>query len=94
VETLETRIASLEATALRIENLLAALLEQRAVQTHYSVADMARLTSKSEYQLRDHLKKGRILGEKRASGRGRSKEWMVSHDELCRYKAHGLLPLQ
>lgn len=78
----------------RIEAKLDALAEKRAVQEFYSTADVARILGKAEWTVREWCRLGRVHAEKRACGRGSSREWMVSHDELQRIQSQGLLPHQ
>lgn len=78
----------------RIEAKLDALAEQRAVQSYYSTADVAKILGKAEWTVREWCRLGRVYAEKRRCGRGGSREWMVSHDELQRIQSEGLLPLQ
>jgi hypothetical protein len=73
-----------------IESLLRELVSQRTVKEYYSTADVAGRVGRSEYQVCEWCRAGRIQAVKRNTGRGRSKEWMVSHDELIRYESHGL----
>ena len=77
----------------RIETILAALIEQRQIQDWYDTATAAEILGKSAYSVREWCRLGRVRAEKRACGRGTSKEWMISHEELMRIKAKGLLPL-
>lgn len=77
----------------RIEEQLAVLVEQRQVQEWYDTKTVAEILGKSQYRVREWCRLGRIYAEKRASGRGTSKEWMISHEELMRIKSEGLLPL-
>ncbi|QDV43801.1 Helix-turn-helix domain protein [Stieleria neptunia] len=79
-----------------IEKQLNAVLERVNVappQEYYSTADLAELLGKTEYTVREWARAGRIHAEKRATGRGRSREWMIAHNELMRIKSEGLLPL-
>ncbi len=80
----------------RIEAKLSALLneKQTAEQSHYSTSDVAKLLGKAEWTVREWCRLGRVHANKRAAGRGVAKEWMISHEEFCRIKAEGLLPLQ
>jgi hypothetical protein len=73
-----------------IENLLRELVSQRVIKDFYSTAEVAARVDRSEYQVRQWCRTGRIQAVKRNTGRGRSKEWMVPHDELVRYENHGL----
>jgi hypothetical protein len=73
-----------------IENLLRELVSQRVIKEFYSTSEVAERVRKSEYQVREWCRNRRIQAVKRNTGRGRSKEWMVSHDELVRYENHGL----
>lgn len=76
----------------RIEEALRLLLQQRVEQPYYSTADVAKVLGKAEFTVREWCRLGRIQAEKRPCGRGNSKEWMISHDELQRIQAEGLLP--
>lgn len=76
----------------RIEQKLDSLLEQRLTQDFYSTADAARILSKAEWTVREWCRLGRVHAEKRLSGRGATKEWMISHEELERIRSEGLLP--
>ena len=72
-----------------IENLLRELVSQRVVKAFYSTAEVAERVKRSEYQVREWCRTGRIHAVKRNTGRGRSKEWMVPHDELVRTRTMG-----
>jgi hypothetical protein len=76
----------------RIEVLLQTLIEQRTVQEYYSTAEVAKILGKAEFTVREHCRLGRYNAEKRQTGRGRSLEWMISHEELQRIRNEGLLP--
>jgi transposase len=84
VQTLATRLD-------RIEESLRQLLQERVVQKYYSTTDVARILGKAEFTVREWCRNGRIKAEKRPCGRGNSKEWMISHEELERIQAQGLL---
>lgn len=78
----------------RIEGMLESILEQRAaIREFYSTSEVADLLGRAEFTVREWCRLGRILAEKRACGRGLSKEWMISHEEVQRIKNEGLLPL-
>ncbi len=83
--TVEQRLA-------RIEHLLESLVEQRSSREFYSTAEVAKILNRAEFTVREWCRNGRILAEKRASGRGISKEWMIAHEELERIRNEGLLP--
>ena len=75
----------------RIEDILRRLAQERVAQKFYSTADVAKLVSKAEFTVREWCRQRRIHAEKRPCGRGNSQEWMISHDELLRIQAEGLL---
>ncbi len=77
-----------------IEAAMRSLTEQPQVQKWYDTATAAKLLGKSPYSVREWCRLARVRAEKRACGRGRSKEWMIAHEELMRIKAEGLLPLR
>lgn len=74
-----------------IESVLAILADREAVQDWYDTATVARILDRSPYQVREWCREGRVSAEKRACGRGRAREWMISHEELMRIKSYGLL---
>jgi hypothetical protein len=76
----------------RIEEMLQQLIELRTVKEYYSTAEVAKLLGKAEFTIREHCRLGRYNAEKRKTGRGRSLEWMISHEELQRIRNEGLLP--
>lgn len=75
----------------RIEESLQILLQQRVVQASYSTAAAARVLGKADFTVREWCRHHRIHAEKRPCGRGNSQEWMISHEELTRIQAEGLL---
>jgi len=76
----------------RIETALVTLIEQRQVQDWYDTATIAKILGKSAYRVREWCREGRVNAERRPCGRGRVREWMISHEELMRIKSQGLLP--
>ncbi len=76
----------------RIESALVTLIEQRQVQDWYDTLTAGKILGRSAYSVREWCRLGRVRAEKRSCGRGTSKEWMISHEELMRIKSEGLLP--
>lgn len=74
-----------------IEERLAAMAEEKHQKSHYSTHEVAGKLGKAEFTVREWCRLGRIRATKRATGRGRSQEWMVSHEELMRVGSEGLL---
>lgn len=77
----------------RIEHALDRLLQRDMVKEYYTTAEVAKLLGKAEFTVREWCRLCRIYAEKRQTGRGRAKEWMISHQELTRIRNEGLLPL-
>ena len=77
----------------RIEATLQSLVTQRIVKEYYTTAEVAQVVGKAEFTVREWCRLGRVWAEKRPCGRGTSKEWMISHEELQRIRNEGLLPL-
>ena len=78
----------------RIETLLTQLIEQEPPKEFYSTAEVAQILGKAEFTVREWCRLGRIYADKRDSGRGRSKEWIISHEEIVRIKNAGLLSIR
>ena len=69
----------------RIEEKLIQLVEKMDAdppQEWYSTADTARLFGKAEFTVREWCRLGRVYAEKRSCGRGNTKEWIISHEEI------------
>ena len=77
----------------RIEMQLEALLNAKQTQEWYDTKTVAEILTRSAYSVREWCRLGRVQAQKRQSGRGSAKEWMISHTELLRIKSVGLLPL-
>ncbi len=77
----------------RIESVLTAILDRETIKDWYSIDEFARLVGKAEFTVREWCRLGRVKAEKKGSGRGKHQSWVVSHDELLRYRREGLLPL-
>jgi hypothetical protein len=77
----------------KIESLLVSLVEREQVREWYTTEEFARAVEKAEFTIREYCRLGRLNAEKRRSGRGAHPQWVLSHNELERYRRHGLLPL-
>ena len=77
----------------RIEAKLGALIDQRQIQDWYDTKTVVEILDRSMYSVREWCRLGRVRAEKRLCGRGNSREWMISHEELERIKSEGLLPI-
>jgi len=75
----------------RIESLLTALVDRQRVQEFYEVEQFAALVGKAPFTVREWCRLGRLNVEKKDSGRGAHKRWVISHEELERYRRAGLL---
>ncbi len=78
----------------RIEQMLESLISKETVKDFYTTDEFGKLIGKSEFTVREHCRLGRLHGQKRQSGRGPHAAWVVSHQELQRYRREGLIPLQ
>ena len=76
----------------KIEDLLAALIARETVKEFYEIEEFARMVGKAPFTVREWARLGRVRAEKKLSGRGAHARWVVSHDELLRYRREGLLP--
>ncbi|MGO9113941.1 MAG: hypothetical protein ACLP9L_32395 [Thermoguttaceae bacterium] len=78
----------------RIEAMLSVLVTRQTIKEFYEIEEFATLVGKSCFTCREWCRLGRVRAEKKLSGRGAHAQWVVSHDELLRYRREGLLPRQ
>jgi transposase len=78
----------------KIEETLGLLVREKTVKDFYTIAEVAAILEKATFTVRQWANEGRIIGVKSQCGRGRSREWRISHAELTRIRNHGLLPRQ
>jgi hypothetical protein len=83
---------TLEERLEKIEALLAVLVEREQVRDWYTTEEFARLVGRDRFTVREWARQHRIQAAKKRSGRGAYAQWVVSHDELLRYRREGLLP--
>jgi transposase len=76
----------------KIEEMLAVLVGRQTVKEWYSVDEVASQVDKASFTVREWCRHGRIRAQKRSYKRGKSAEWMISHEELLRIQNQGLLP--
>ena len=75
----------------RIEAILNTLVAQKIVKDWYTTVEAGAILERSAYTVRQWCRYGRVHAEKRRCGRGRSREWVISHKELVRIQNEGLL---
>lgn len=84
--------ATLQHRLARMEEMLLSLMQREPVSNWYRVEEFARLVGRSPFTCRQWCRCGRIVAHKQASGRGVYRAWVISHEELLRYRRDGLLP--
>jgi hypothetical protein len=77
----------------RIESQIMLLVSQRTVKDFYTTDEVAEILGKAPFTVREWCRHGRVKAEKRDCGRGSTREWMISREELERVQNHGLLPV-
>ncbi len=85
-------IARLDRLDERMAELRDLLAQQRTTKAWYTTAEVGAIADKSEYTVREWCRQGRVHARKRPCGRGKSKEWVLSHAEVERLRNEGLLP--
>ena len=76
----------------RIESALQQLLRQKTIKAWYTTEEVAEIVGKAPFTVREWCRHGRVNATKCDCGRGSSKEWIISRDELMRIQTEGLLP--
>jgi hypothetical protein len=82
---------TLEQRLEKLESLLVVLVERQQVREWYTTAEFGRAVGKADVTIREHCRLSRLRAEKRQSGRGAYPQWVLSHEELQRYRREGLL---
>jgi hypothetical protein len=85
-------VARLDQLDAKLDELADLLIRQRTVKDFFPIAEMAEITGRAEFTVREYCRLGRVRGEKLACGRGKHQAWVISHEELTRYRNEGLLP--
>lgn len=62
------------------------------VKEYYTTQEVAEKVDRKLYTVRQWCNNGRIAAKKKACGRGKLSEWMISHAEITRFQNEGLLP--
>jgi hypothetical protein len=75
-----------------IEATLALLVQRYTVKDYYDTDEAAKILNRDPFTVRNWCRLGRVRAEKRRSGRGQFRSWVLSHDELLRIQREGLLP--
>ena len=75
----------------RIEVMVEQLLQQKTEKEWYTTDEAAEILGKAPFTVREWCRKHRIKASKRDCGRGNSREWVISQEELTRIRNEGLL---
>ena len=85
---------SIEDRLEKIELMLDILVERQRVRDWYTTQEFAQEVGRAEFTIREYCRLGRLRAEKRHSGRGAYQQWVLSHEELERFRREGLMPVQ
>ncbi|MDA7980917.1 MAG: helix-turn-helix domain-containing protein [Pirellulales bacterium] len=77
----------------RIEQLLVTRFGVSESKLSYSTGEVAEMVDRAEFTVREWCRRGRLRCHKRQCGRGHSKEWSISREELDRFRNEGLRPV-
>lgn len=83
--------ADLLATLEDLRGKLDALVARGTPQASYSTREFAERIGLSDWTVRNYCRLGRLRAAKKRSGRGAHPEWVLSHEELERYRKEGLI---
>ena len=75
----------------RIESLLTTLVQTGREKEWYTTSEVADLTGRAEFTVREWCRLGRVTAQKAVNGQKR--QWRIGHEELQRILNHGPRPL-
>jgi len=90
IASLEGRLQQVMDVVVEVRDLLTA---QRTIRDYYTTEQVAKILGKANWTVREWCRLGRVHALKRHSGRGRAKDWTISHAELQRIEKEGLVPV-
>jgi hypothetical protein len=76
-----------------LESKIDLLVQQKTIKEWYTTAEVAAILDKAEFTVREWCRLKRIRAKKQQGRRGPHQAWVVSHEELTRYRNEGLLLL-
>ena len=88
----EDRLVNLQDKLDQIHELITEQQSSSLSKDWYTPLEVADLLNKAPFTVREWCRLGRVNVRKRPTGRGDSKEWEISHEEVERIRNHGLLP--
>jgi hypothetical protein len=74
----------------KIESSLELLMTRQTIKEWYTTDEAAEILGKAPFTVREWCRNHRIKAAKRDCGRGNSKEWIISREELTRIQTEGL----
>ena len=77
-----------------IHAMLEKLLAERTDRDWYDIDEAALVLGLDPWTLRNYCRLGRVHADKKRSGRGRHKSWIISRAEIQRVQREGLLPFK
>jgi hypothetical protein len=89
----ESALLALSEEMKRMNGVLEELLKRQTIKEYYDTEEFADLTGLKPKTVRDYLNEGRLKGQKKQCGHGRSKQWAIPHEELLRFEREGRLPV-
>jgi hypothetical protein len=74
-----------------LRSMVLLLVERQQAREWYTTEEFGLAVGKAEFTIREYCRLGRLRAVKRQSGRGKYPQWVLSHEELQRYRREGLL---
>ncbi|MGF1580383.1 MAG: helix-turn-helix domain-containing protein [Gemmataceae bacterium] len=75
----------------KLERIFEVVVEARNMRAFYTIEEFAGRVGTATYTVREWCRQRRIHAQKQNSGRGKHQAWVISHEELERYRREGLL---